>query len=81
LEIFGYRIGYKYPLIYILPVSGTDCAQCCLTSVMEGTGAFNIAYGRWQTDSTLIGVFLQLVNYANQIYISAYINGRPWVLK
>jgi hypothetical protein len=21
LEIFGYRIGYKYPLIYILPVS------------------------------------------------------------
>jgi hypothetical protein len=22
LEIFGYRIGYKYPLIYILPVSG-----------------------------------------------------------
>jgi hypothetical protein len=22
LEIFGYRIGYTYPLIYILPVSG-----------------------------------------------------------
>jgi hypothetical protein len=22
LEIFGYKIGYKYPLIYILPVSG-----------------------------------------------------------
>jgi hypothetical protein len=22
LDIFGYRIGYKYPLIYILPVSG-----------------------------------------------------------
>jgi hypothetical protein len=25
----------------------TDCAQCCLTSVIEGTGAFNIAYGHW----------------------------------
>jgi hypothetical protein len=24
----------------------TDCAQCCLTSVIEGTDAFNIAYGR-----------------------------------
>jgi hypothetical protein len=24
--------------------SSTDCAQCCLTSVIEGTGAFNIAY-------------------------------------
>jgi hypothetical protein len=24
LEIFGYRIGYKYPLIYILPVSGLN---------------------------------------------------------
>jgi hypothetical protein len=25
----------------------TDCAQCCLTSVIEGMGALNIAYGRW----------------------------------
>jgi hypothetical protein len=25
------------------------CAQCCLTTVIEGTGAFNIAYGRWQS--------------------------------
>jgi hypothetical protein len=24
----------------------TDCAQCCLTSVIEGTAASNIAYGR-----------------------------------
>jgi hypothetical protein len=27
LEHFGYRIGYKYPLIYILPVSGMNGAS------------------------------------------------------
>jgi hypothetical protein len=27
LEIFGYRIGYKYPLIYILPMSESVSAS------------------------------------------------------
>jgi hypothetical protein len=33
--------------LYAVTHPSTDCAQCCLTTVIQGTGAFNIAYGRW----------------------------------
>jgi hypothetical protein len=41
--LYGSPVCKRSPI----QVLSTDCAQCCLTTVIEGTEAFNIAYGRW----------------------------------
>jgi hypothetical protein len=46
--LYGSPVFKRSPIqVLTTQLACDEQAICCLTSVIEGTGAFNIAYGRW----------------------------------
>jgi hypothetical protein len=60
----------------------TDCAQCCLTSVIEGTCAFNIAFGRqlWKIAYYTFGIKKVLSTICNPSTITFILTKRGPIL-